>query len=108
MGSTSLTLNLEQITSINADVISSKESIHNTLAMIDSDFADLSSNVTGSNVNNLINVIRENVSGIDRKTALAFEELTSFLNSQVKNYEDLYQSALAMLMEAFSFIEQNF
>lgn len=102
-----LNFSLDELSSINSSVVSAKESIKGNYTNIKGCFEELQANVTGTRINGLINTITENLDAIDAKMGIAFEQLTNFLDTQVKNYGVTYEVAVENLKAALTFINEN-
>ena len=92
-GNTRLNFSAEELMSINSSVIDSRLSIRNNFEKVRECFEELKGNVTGTQVNGLMTTIVDNLVTIDSKMEVSFEQLTNFLESQMRNYTTTYESA---------------
>lgn len=106
-GNTNLNFSVDELTSLNAAVADARYSIQNNYMKVKECFEDLKTNVTGAQVNGLLVTITENLASIDSKMNVSFDQLTEFLNSQMKNYTTTYEGALNRLKAAFDYINTN-
>ena len=106
-GNTSLNFSVDELTSINASVVDARSSIQSNYTKIKECFEELKANVTGTQINGLLNTITDNLTSIDDKMSVSFEQLTSFLDSQMRNYTTTYEGALNNLRSALSYINDN-
>ena len=106
-GNTNLNFSVDELMSLNAAVADARISIQNNYMKVKECFEDLKLNVTGAQVNGLLVTITDNLTSIDSKMSVSFDQLTEFLNSQMKNYTTTYESALERLKAAFDFINTN-
>ena len=106
-GNTSLNLDLEELTKINSEVADARNSMSAGFSKINGCFEELKANVTGTQVNGLMNTITDNLNTINSKMHGSFEQLVSFLDAQMRNYAVTTDDALKNLQKALSFIDQN-
>lgn len=106
-GNTRLSFDIDELTKLNSNIADARHSIQDTYSKMKGCFEELRSNVTGTQINNLITTITDNLTAIDSKMSISFDELTSFLNSQLSNYATTYDGALSALNNALSFIDNN-
>lgn len=105
---TSLNFSIDELVKLNDNVVDSKDGIKNVLSSINGELNELSANVTGTQANNLINDITTKIQNIDGNMQTSFEQLTTFLNEQMKNYQVTYEEGYAILEKALSFINSSF
>lgn len=106
--STTLSFDISELTQLNNKVNNASSGIDSNLGKIKNSLSELSSNVTGAQINSYINDISEKIIAIDARMEVAFDQLTSFLDGQMKNYTTTYEGALAVFKDALAFIESNF
>ena len=106
-GNTSLNFEINELMSINSTVADSRASLEANYSKIKGCFDELRANVTGTQINGLLSTITDNLTTINTKMETSFDQLTEFLNSQMKNYTTTYENALGALNSALSFINNN-
>lgn len=106
-GNTKLSFDIDELNKLNSDITDARHSIQDTFSKIKSCFEDLKTNVTGTQINGLITTITDNLTAIDSKMTTSFDQLSTFLNSQMRNYATTYEGAKAALTQALSFIDNN-
>jgi len=106
--STTLSFDIDELIQLDNQVSDSYNGIESMLKKINGCFEELKTNVTGTQVNNLIATISDNITAINGKMDTSFEELNAFLKGQMNNYANTYEGALAILNNALAFIDSNF
>lgn len=106
-GNSRLNFSVDELVSLNATVADARASIQNNYMKVKECFEELKSNVTGTQVNGLLVTITDNLTSIDSKMSVSFEQLTKFLDNQMNRYTTTYEGALSNLNSALSFINEN-
>ena len=104
---TKLSFNIDELKQINSSVSDSRSSIKNNFTKMQDCLGELKGNITGTQINNLISTISDNLNAIDAKMSGSFEQLTSFLSSQMSAYANTYETAAASLRKALNYIDTN-
>lgn len=102
---TSLNFGVEELIKLNDEITNARSNIKSNFTNIKGCFDDLKSNVTGTQINNLITTISDSIINIDTKMDASFQELDAFLTGQMQNYTSTYEGAVALLEKALNKIE---
>ena len=105
---TSLNFTIDEIKALNESVNTTKDEINATINSIEACLNELEGNITGTAVNSSINSISNSIDKVNTKMVGAFQQLSDFLNSQMKNYGTTVQNAGTDLKKVLDFINNNF
>ena len=108
MGNLNLKLNTQDILGLNSNVKSLKDDIYSLLNDIKLNCVNLNTIVRSNGISNRIERIGEIILDINSTFSSNMDELSQFLEGQMKGYETNTAEATKMLREALSFIETNF
>lgn len=103
---TSFNFNVGELQALNNSVNTTREEINATIKSIEGCLDELQSNITGTSVNSSINSIATKLDAVNVKMVTAFQSLSDFLNSQMKNYSTTYDTANTKLKNVLDFINQ--
>ena len=104
----SLQINVDELTSLNDQVVSSRNDIETTMQNVQTACDEIKANIQGAQVHNSLTSIYDSITTISSKMGTAFDDLTAFLTSQLQQYALAYENADVNLHQALQFIENNF
>lgn len=103
-----LSFDIDELITLQDNIDDSCKGIEDDLGHAMECFADLKTNVTGSQINSLISNIEDKIGGIKQSMSGSFKDLSKFLSGQMDNYSTTYEQAKTKFMNALEIIENNF
>ena len=104
----SMSLNTQDILRLNSNMKSLKSDIDSYLAAINTNLDVLSSAIGSSSLVFMISDISFSINNINGKLSASMGDLITFLDKQMKGYEETAVEATKMLRAALEFISENF
>ena len=104
----SLSLNTQEILSLNSNIKSLDSDIRSYLSSINTNLMLLQDSVQSKDLIFKIIEITDSISTIGKNIAIYMDRLSTFLDSQMKNYEDATVEATKMLLDAIEFIKTTY